>query len=53
MKRFGAKEGWGLIYVLRTPSNSCAEVDGGGEQEGRPTRRLLIQEAGGREEGGG
>lgn len=33
LKRFGAKEGCGLIYILRNPSNSCAEMDGGGEQK--------------------
>lgn len=31
VKRFGAKEGCGLIYILRNPSNSCAEMDGGGD----------------------
>lgn len=35
VKRFGAKEGCGLIYILRNPSNSCAEMDGGSEQKGK------------------
>lgn len=35
VKRSGAKEGCGLFYILRNPSDSCAEMDGGGEQKGK------------------